>query len=218
MKVDINTIRFGNPDWLVACAETLDRWVDRHDYPLRIWTNQDRKPEYPHTKFCIIDMWRSFLEGDSDWSVYVDGDIYVRNDAPSLDFLRNASGMLVKRRQTRQSTMFNWWCKRYTNADTAKQMLHWGYRNMGWFAIDRKAAELLLKVVAPPYHYGTMDECQANYWMANAHWGHGMNISSPPSVWHKYYWESGPGWMWHLTTQSNKMQHLERIKLEGKVE
>lgn len=217
MKLEFHTIRYGNPDWLVACADTLDRWIDRHDYRLRIWTDQDRKPEYPHPKFCIVDMWKSLLAGDSDWLVYIDGDIYVHPQAPRMDFLQEHSGMLVKKSPRKATGRITWWGRNYADASALQWIDRWWCRNLGWFAIDREAAERLLRVVAPPYYEGTMDECQANYWMAEAVGRHGLTVTSPPREWHRYYWESGPGWMWHLARPHGKMLHLERIRQEGKV-
>ena len=46
MKLEVHTLRYGSPDWLLECAPTLDDWTTRHGYPLRIWTDKDAKPEY----------------------------------------------------------------------------------------------------------------------------------------------------------------------------
>jgi hypothetical protein len=162
-------------------------------------------------------MWKCLLDGDSDWLVYIDGDIYVRHDVPDMDFLKEQSGVLVPRSNRQRNGRFDWWCRTYGDAGLVERMQHWGYRNIGWFAIDRDAAQRLLKVVATPYREGTMDECQVNYWLAKAVDNHGLKVSSPPREWHQFFWQRGPGWMWHLARQNDKMRHLEQIRMEGKL-
>ena len=217
MKVEVHTIRYGNPDWLRVCSPTLDQWTDRHGYQLCIWTMVDKSPEYPCLKFCEIDMWRQFLDGDSDWCMYVDGDIYVRSDAPALDFLE--TGMYVPRSPTKVNGRFAWWCRKYGVPQKRIERLKkiWWFRNMGWWVLDREAAKTLLQVAAPPYIEATMEECQANYWMATAKRRHGLKVQSPPRGWVNFYWLKNPSWMWHLARQHGKMEALRQIQAKGKV-
>lgn len=216
MKIEVHTIRTGSPDWLVLCGHTLDKWVARHGYPLRVWTEQDNRPEYPCLKFCVTQMWKEFAEGDSDWMVYIDGDIYVHPEAPEMSFLADHSGALLPRSPRKTNGRYSWWCRTHLG-QAVDVPAHWWNRCMGWFAIDRHAVKALLQIVAPPYNEGTLDECQANYWMSEAVKRFGLNVASPPQVWHRFYWQSGTGWMWHLARTSNKMAKLCRIRHEGKI-
>jgi hypothetical protein len=88
---------------------------------------------------------------------------------------------------------------------------------MGWWIMDREAAEKLLLVVEPPYIEATMEECQANYWMIRAKEEHGLVVRSPPRGWVNFHWAKRPAWMWHLARPNRKMEHLLKIKQEGKV-
>ena len=218
MKVEVHTIRYGDHEWLRECASTLDSWIERHGYTLRIWTMEDIRPEYPCVKFCEIDMWRQFLDGDSDWCMYVDGDIYVRHDAPALDFL-DKPGMYLLRAQRRMNGRFPWWCRRYGVPEERAERLRqfWWFRNMGWWVIDRQSADKLVRVITPPYYEATMEECQANYWLIEAKKEHGLRVSSPPRGWINFHWLKNPSWMWHLSRQHGKMDALKRIRAEGKV-
>lgn len=217
MKVEAHTIRYGNPDYMSVCAPTLDRWVAQHGYPLRIWTEHDNRPEYPCLKFCVVEMLRGVLAGDSDWLVYIDADIYVRPDAPRMEFLEERVGMLTVKSSRRRIGTLDWWCRKYGEPSRVERMKKWWPRNCGWFAIDRDSAERLLQAVCLPYFEGTMEECQMNYWMALAVDRHGLKVHYAPKEWHRFFWQHGPGWMWHLARQHNKMLHLERIRCEGKV-
>lgn len=217
MKLEVHTLRYGSPDWLLECAPTLDAWVERHGYPLRIWTEQDNKPEYPWLKFCLTEMWRQFAAGSSDWMLYVDGDIYVRHDAPAMDFLESTSGVLMPLSERRTNARYERWCRHYKGRRELKRPPRWWLRNCGWMAVDRQSVEKLLCVVHPPYRGGTMDECQVNYWLLEAWYKHRLRVRSPPREWHRFHWRQGPGWMWHIARQHNKMQHLQRIKAEGKI-
>jgi hypothetical protein len=217
MKVEVHTIRYGAPDWLLACAPTLDSWTQRNGYPLRIWTMEDNKPEYPCLKFCEIDMWRQFLDGDSDWCIYVDGDIYVRHDAPELDFLGTDSRMYIPRAARRMNGRFPWWCRKYgvTNIDEIIQTLI--FRNAGWWLLDRASAEKMLRVISPPYIEATYEECQFHYWLFEATTKYGLCVESPPRGWVNYHWYEYPSWMWHLSHQHGKMEALMKLRSKGKV-
>jgi len=217
MKVEVHTIRYGTPDWLLACAPTLDSWIQRHGYPLRIWTMEDNKPEYPCLKFCEIDMWRQFLDGDSDWCMYVDGDMYVRHDAPALDFLGTESRAYFLRAPRRQNGRFPWWGRRYGVTNINEIARKWRFRNAGWWLVDRASAEKLLRVVSPPYIEATLEECQLNYWLFKATEEHELQVKSPPRGWVNYYWLENPSWMWHIGHQNGKMDALKRLKKRGKV-
>jgi hypothetical protein len=218
VKIEVHTVRYGNPDWLAACAPTLERWTSRHGYPLHVWTELDNKPEYPCLKFCMVDMWRQFASGESDWLVYIDGDIAVRGDAPNLDFLKNCSGMMIRRALHKYSRL-RWWCHKLgiRSRKCIERLRLWEYRNTGWYALDRHGAKALLNVAMPPYINAANEEGQGNYWLVQAVDEHGLKVSSLPDEWNRFYWEDGPGWMWHLIT-TRKMEHLERIIREGKIE
>jgi len=215
MKVEVHTIRYGEPDWLLECAPTLDAWADRNGYPVHIWTTEHHKPIYPCLKFCVTDMWRKFLQGDSDWCMYIDGDIYIRHDAPAVDFIK--SGLYIQRAQRRMNARFPWWCRKFRIPSERIKLLRekWWIRNMGWWIMDHEAADKLLRVVSPPYIEATMEECQANFWMVRAVEEHGLRITSPPMGWINYHWLKNPSWMWHLARPHNKMEALKRIKQEG---
>jgi len=218
MKIEVHTIRYGSPQWLLECAPTLDAWTERHGYPLNVWSMKDKKPEYPCLKFCEIDMWRQFLQGDSDWCMYVDGDVYVRHDAPALDFL-DESGFYARRALKQTNGRFAWWCRKYgiPSARTERLKRFWWFRNMGWWVVDRASAEKLLRVITPPYYEATLEECQANFWLAEARRKHGMRTLSPPLGWVNFHWLKRPSWMWHLAHSHGKMTALRTIQLQGKV-
>jgi len=212
MKVEIHTLRYGSPRWLVECAATLDAWTGRHGYPLRIWTEKDDKPGYPCLKFCMTEMWKTFAEGDSDWMVYIDGDIYVHPDAPKMEFLGDETKVLMPKSPKKSSKGFRfWYYSAYRNRRVAIPR-SWWMRNAGWMAINRASVEKLLEMVRKPYHSGTQDEWQVNSWLMEAHVKRGLQVKSPPKIWHRFYWLSAPGWMWHLARMADKNDKLETVK------
>lgn len=211
MKLEVHTLRYGSPGWLLECAPTLDSWTERHGYPLRIWTDRDAKPDYPWPKFCLVDMWEQFAKGDSDWMLYVDADIYVRHDAPKINFLEFESELLMPRSNRRTNGRYEKWRRHYGDQAIVRPE-RWWLRNCGWMAIDKKGVQKLLRVVRPPYRGGTMDECQVNEWVLQAYVKHGLKVTSPPKVWHRFHWRKPPGFMWHVARPHNKMEHLRKLK------
>ncbi|MEY3895831.1 MAG: hypothetical protein RLZZ214_1351, partial [Verrucomicrobiota bacterium] len=209
-SIEIHTLRFGNPDWLVECAPTLDAWCERHGLPLHITSAWD--PAYPDPKFCEIDMLRAFLAGDAKWMLYLDADIIVHPLAPRPHF--TAPGFHIRADRynfiPRQRQSWTKWCVDKFQQAPAED---WIYRNAGVWACDRAAAAALLAVIELPYHSGIMEQHHLNWWLNLAHRS-GMPVVDLPTEWNRIPEELQPAWFFHIYSQK-KWQNLLTFRSAG---
>lgn len=162
MMVDVHTLRYGEHEWLSICAPTLDRWCKSHGYGLRV--HGDTFPQYPTPKFCAVDILTDFLSGPSDWMMWVDADVFVMPDTPSLDML-DMPGFHAATDQYHDTHTDDWrdWCQSIYGERPPER-----YRNAAVWLCDRDAATMMLAEAKPPYIEALMEEYQWNWWLVNA--------------------------------------------------
>lgn len=196
-SLEVHTLRFGSSWWVRFCGVTLDRWCRDHGYPLRVWKEADINPDYPAAKFCEIDMLREFLKGNAEWCLYVDADVYVHAGAGGFPVGSEKDRFLIRPdRPGKFSRRFAAWCRRRFGAP-ASAARSWTYRNAGVWACDRKAAERMLAVIAPPWHEGVQEQHQWNWWICLAAKG-GMKVADLPHGFNNWPSEETRGSFYHL--------------------
>lgn len=191
MKIQIHTIRFGNPEWLQLCAPTLDAWCERHGLPLTIWDDTDRG--YPSVKFLEKDALETFLASDATHFLYVDSDVYVHPQAPKPDFTEGFHA-------TTDTPHIQWiprwreWCQQTFKETPNVKFL---YRNAGVWACDRKSAEIFLKHFQPPFHAKVQEQHHFNYSLSKAV-DDGMVLKNLDGMWNRHAGDIQPAWFFHL--------------------
>lgn len=187
--LEIHTIRFGSAWWIRDIAPTLDAWCERHGHALHIWGRDRIDPTYCADKFCVVDMLKQFLAGDSDWMGYVDADVYVHDDTPDAPVDR-WRGLAAKIDGVGMKTFYRW-CRTHYGAVSLEDIPHaWHNRNAGVWFCDRDAARIFLGVVEKPYIAGLQEQHQWNWWLIHAQIA-GMTLMDLPERWNQ--WSNRPG-------------------------
>ncbi|MCW1886206.1 sulfotransferase [Luteolibacter flavescens] len=209
LKVEIHTLRHGEPDWLAECAASLDEWCWRQGYPLHV---SGLNPDYPEAKFCEVDMLRQFLAGDADFMLYVDADVMVHPSAPAPAFLRSGGFHVMPDKPYKKVSGVwpEWMAEHFPELDP----FAWTYRNAGVWGCDRAAAEAMLAVIREPYISGHQEQHQFNAWLAEAA-VKGMEVHELSPEWNRFPdKQTGPAWFHHLAGGS-KIRKLKRLRRAG---
>jgi hypothetical protein len=210
MKVEVHTIRFGNPFWMERCSKTLDAWCKRHGLERHIWTDETALEKgYPDVKFCEVDMLRAFIRGDSDQMMYVDADVLVHPEAPFPHF---GPGMHARCHARRVNNPY-WipWCIEHFGEEPDNGG---NYRNAGIWVVDRDAAKRLLRVIEEPYIEGIMEQNHFNWWLMLAE-REGLKIWDLDRKWHSFPKEFKPAWMFHVygKQKASRFADLDKRRL-----
>lgn len=201
-KFEIHTIRFGDPDWMPLCADSLDDYCQRHDVPLKIWDRSNINPLYPAEKFCEVDMLKTFLEGSADWIFYIDADTWVSGEAPLPDF--DSGFHICYDRPWTWSEQWPSWCRETFPGKATDELLDgFVYRNAGIWACDRASAAIMLSVISEPYIERCQEQDQWNWWIALAK-GAGMDVRDLSRKWNCFPREYEDAYIHHLAG-GNKM-------------
>lgn len=207
-RLEAHTVRFGSAEWLAVCTPTLDSWCGRHAIPLHVWDDTPRG--YPSIKFCVIDMLRAFLRGDSDWMIFVDADVWVTPDAPLPDM--TALGI--------HSGGDDIWHAAHLKEWQAWCVLRFGsspnnpYRNSGVWLCDRhSAAVMLTHAERPPYHVKFQEQHHWNWWLHLCEVD-GVALHRLGSEWNKYGRCVEPAWFHHFWGNT-KMTDIRRLQRHG---
>lgn len=203
--VEIHCLRFGDPWWMKLCAPTLDAWCQKHGYPLRIWGSGSQ----PSAKFCMVDMLREFLKGNSERMALVDADVYVAENAPPLP--PGLTGFCIREDMPGTGPQgYTRWCRRNRIRTPG-----WVYRNSGVWVCDREAARRLLEFAVPPFIEGCQEQHQANAWLHQAQ-AAGMQVNFLPPMWNAWAHETGPAAFCHLAGR-RKARRLEQFRSDGRI-
>lgn len=204
MKIEIHTLRYGNPFWMKECAPTLDAWCKRHNLPLVV--TSEWNPEYPSSKFCEVDMLRAFLAGDSDQMMYVDSDVVVNQKAPAPEF---GPGFHIRpeQRSVNNPLWLEWYLKHYGETPPESAIYH----NAGVWVCDRESAKKMLKAANEPYIEGVMEQHQWNRWIMKAK-AMGMNVVALSRVWNSYPRDWEPAFFYHIYGEK-KVEWLRQLKI-----
>jgi hypothetical protein len=213
-SLEVHTLRFGEAWWVKWCGASLDQWVKKSGYKLRVWKQEDVRPEYPSAKFCEIDMLKEFLQGDSEWLLYVDADVYVHPRTQGFAPGKPSGRFLIRPdRPSKFSRKFPSWCRgKFGSSDSARG---WVYRNAGVWACDRQAAQAMLDVISPPYHEAVQEQHQWNYWLSLAA-KNGMKMGDLPKGFNNWPSEEEPGFFYHLCGRK-KYTKLVSLRARGLV-
>lgn len=211
MKIEIHTLRYGWSDWMAHCVPTLEAWCKRHNLPLKVTSSFD--PSYPHPKFCQIDMIRSFLEGDSDYMMYVDADVVVNQNAPMPPLIEGWQ-MRPEQRAWDNPLWLEWCMDKFGERPPSSHP----YCNAGIWICDRVAATQFLAVVEKPYHEGIMEQHHWNWWVMKAV-SRGMKFSHLPRIWNSYPRDWRPAWMLHAYGREKPkwLKMISLLKLSKKI-
>ncbi len=202
----IYTLRFGNPDWLATCTESLDRWAYLNGLDMMVM--RDWEEDYPAEKFAIIDMLRHFLRSGRQRMLFMDADVWVRPGAPlppvfAPGFHIKPDGHVKTARRWRQ-----WHDQHFGGLGRSG----WEYLNTGVWACDREAARMLLDEVAPPFIEGRLEQHQMNHWLIQAA-NKGMLLHHLPDewnlMWHEFDSRARAAWFTHLTGETK----LDKLRL-----
>lgn len=208
-RMQVHTIRFGNPWWLRLCAPTLDAWCSRHKHPLKVWSTENISAEYPEPKYCEIDMLREFVASEDDWMVYVDADVYVDASAPAHPTL--SSGFWMREDLPGGGPRdFRRWLRRHR-----KSAEGWIYRNAGVWMCDKTSATKLLETITPPYLPGCMEQHQWNWWLSEAA-RNGLRVGILPPSWNAWAYESKKGAFYHIAGK-RKVARLAMFRANGRI-
>lgn len=206
-KIEVHTIRFGDPWWLNLCAPTLDAWCEKHRHPLTVWDQSMINAEYPSAKFCEVDMLDRFLAGDSDWLLYVDSDVYVDSEAPFSPPME--SGFWIREDLPGGGPRdFKRWCRRNNQSIDG-----WVYRNAGVWFCDRKSAASLRAVISKPYIAGCMEQHQLNAWLRDAA-SKGLHVGFLSREWNAWAYESEKAAFYHIAGKK-KATRLRAFRENG---
>lgn len=205
--VEVHTLRWGSPDWLKECEPSLDAWVDRHGYSLRVWS--EWPAHYADPKFVEVDMLREFLAGESEWMMYVDADVVVHPLAPAVPLLE--SGIYLRADQPgRAAREWPEWCRQKFGVLPDESAV---YVNAGVWVCDRESARRMLEVIEEPYHSGIMEQNHWNWWIHLAE-RRGMSRRDLPMEWNRMPKERKPSWFFHLASKK-KMRFLRGFREAG---
>ena len=209
-KVEVHTLRFGNPDWLPLCAPTLEKWCARHGYLLRVHAPREGLAD---EKFACLDMIREFLAGQAERMVFVDADVVVRPDAPEWPDLPGFAARPDPVEKTLQ-VWREWAEENFPEEDISG----WSYCNSGVWSCDRQAAARFLAVadqdVAPLTGY--REQHQWNLWWMRAV-GEGMEFALLAKEWNLLCRvETSAGAWFHHCAGGRKLSYVRHAVLRGK--
>lgn len=212
MKLEIHTIRFGNPEWLPFCARSLDDWCRRHSLPLKIWNETNIDSTYPADKFCEVDMLKEFLAGDNDVLGYVDADVWIEYDAPLPPIGEGIT--ICPDRPCKWVRDWPDWCRENFSGthDVDNVLQDKVYYNAGIWYIDREAAEILLSVIEEPYIEHCQEQDQWNWWLALAK-DEGMEITELPRKWNCFPTEYEEAFFHHIAGTRKMEKTVTKMKL-----
>jgi hypothetical protein len=151
-------------------------------------------------------MIRSFLDGDSDYMMYVDADVVVNSNAP-LPPLVEGWQMRPEQRALDNPLWLEWCMDKFGEHPPSSHP----YCNAGVWICDRIAAMQFLEAVEKPYHEGIMEQHHWNWWVMKAV-SNGMKFSHLPRIWNSYPLDWRPAWMLHAYGKQ-KAKWLKTISL-----
>ena len=197
MNIEIHTLRFGDAPWLQRIAPTLDAYCQRHGIPLFVWDDTVIDPQYPCPKYCEIDMMRAFLDGPSEFMLYVDADILVHPEAP-IPELNPGLSMATDELHRVHDGSWRKWCREHFGVTVD---VHFSYSNAGVWLCDRESAMRMLAEMQPPYIEYYQEQHQFNLWAYLAaesgmrlnrlpdEWNHSNRIPERPNpTWFLHFW------------------------------
>ena len=208
MKLQVHTLRFGNPTWLQACAPTLDRWCERHGHELVVWDDPLDWCTYPTPKFVEMDALSKFLSGDADVFAWVDADVRVNAHAPACPEFSGIAMATCRYHAEHQTHWQDWCLEHFGDIPEGFQ-----YSNAGVYFIDRAAAEVLAKLMKPPFIETFQEQHQWNWWVYQAT-QQGVPFTRLPDDWNRYGRDFEPAWLHHVWG-ANKDEDLETLELMG---
>lgn len=210
LAMEVHTLCWGSAAWISTCLPTLEAWCVRHGHSLKVWKREDVPAHYPNEKFILVDLLRSFLEGDSERILWVDADVYVHPLAG--EFPAHAEGLHMRIDQpTKVERKWPDWVREKFGRTV--NGLH-RYLNAGVWACDRKAAALLLRQIEKgPMVKGVMEQHQFNLWIHDAVEEDGMVVHHLPVKWNAMELRE-PAWFFHLAGK-NKDDKILRTRSGG---
>jgi hypothetical protein len=210
MKTTVHTIRTGDIWWLKKCAPTLGAWCQRHHHDLQIWDETRIPKNYPHPKFCEIDMLRHFLASDADILFHIDADVYVSPTAPAIPDTYTRGLMAMP--DPPGGVVKSWprWLRLH-HPHTRVRPRRWTYLNAGVWLCDRPAASAILRHAIPPHHEGCMEQHAWNHWLALAH-RDGMTVHHLPQDWNRFPHWPQPAHLYHLAGKNKEAKWNTQIQ------
>jgi hypothetical protein len=210
VKLQAHTLRYGHADWMDACVPTLEAWCQRNGYELTVWDDSIGKEKgYPNAKFVEKDVLEAFITSDATHCLWVDADIYITDHAPDFP---EFEGMMMATDEPHSMHQQDWekWCQE-TFGETPEGF---AYCNAGCWAIDRKAAKVMLKAVS---RLKMVEACMDQYWWdlcAYVATTEGMKFSRMDSAWNRWGRDFEPSHAFHLWG-SDKLRDLEALRHLG---
>lgn len=209
MKLQVHTLRFGNPTWLAKCAPTLKAWCNTHNHELVVWDDPKEFASYPSPKFVEVNSLMHFLKGTADVFAWVDADVYVNPNAPARPEFEGIAMATCQYHAEHQEHWENWCLENFMETPEGHR-----YSNAGVYFIDRAAAEILVKQMEPPFIEGFQEQHQFNYWVWKAVRA-GAKFTRLSNSWNRYGKDMEASWFFHLwgTVKDEDLNELKKAKL-----
>lgn len=210
MKIEVHTLRFGNPTWLSKCAPSLENWCSRHGHKLVIWDEPAMWANYPSPKFVELDAVKAFLKGKATHFAWVDADVLVNPQAPAAPVFEGIA-MATDDPHAEHQEHWETWC-----LDTyGERPAGFTYSNAGVYFMDRDAAVKWVRVAAA---VKMVEAFQEQHWMNfTVHLARkaGVPFTRLPSEWNRYGRDFEPSWFHHVwgEQKDEDIEVLERMKL-----
>lgn len=208
MKLEVHTLRFGSPEWMAAMSPTLDRWCERHGHKLVVWDDPAAWKRYPTPKLVEIDALKRFLKGDATHFAWVDADVFVHPEAPAMPAFEGIAVATDCYHAEHQNHWESWCEENFLEKPEGFQ-----YSNAGIYFIDRKAAEILVKEMKPPFVVELQEQHLFNWWVYRAA-AAGMDVTRLPSEFNRAGMDFEPAWMRHFWGL-HKLRDFEEIRESG---
>lgn len=205
MKLQVHTLRFGNPDWMQMCVPTLEAWCERHGHDLRV--HGDPGDAYPTPKLVEIDAIGEFLKSDADCFAWIDADVYVHPEAPAAPTFEGIAMATDCYHGEHQAHWGNWCDEHF------KERPDFQYSNAGVYFLDRKAAAILHKQMVPPFIVEFQEQHQMCWWVTRAIKA-GAKFTRLLIEWNRFAADYEPAWMRHAWGP-NKVRDLEEMRESG---
>lgn len=199
MKTLVNTLRFGDPDWLPKFVPTLESWCQRHGHTLKVWDNPTVWDHYPCPKFCEREMLLTFLLSNYERMLYIDADVWIHPEAPDFPKLKGLAAA-TDEHHAAHNLHFAGWCA----AAYGREFPHWCYVNAGVWSIDRVAAKKLYRVWLPPYREFFQEQHFFNAAVCRAVEDEQMTFTPLSPGWNRWSEDKKPAWFTHFWGQVAK--------------
>ena len=207
---------YNNPPWLATMVPSILRWAKRNAIELKI----GKRPPSTNTlkQSIIAQMLRAFLEGTTDWMMYVDADVILHPLAPSVLEEGRKPGLWALHSPNQKQIKKEWakWVKACFQREVNPSFEHC---NDGVWLIDRMSAANFLRHAESYMLPGDFDQHYFNLWLHDTIEEGGTVRRQLPFVLKRLHHlthgvPNSPGWLYHCAGV-DKSKALGDLQLDG---